>query len=252
MATQLMFYERVTPVSSQQHRDWCVEGGDHYEFARHVNSIPLVAVEIPHAAREYTIVFAAAGVAVVPLAILGIKDQENLDITEEGGWTADYIPAFVRRYPFVFSETADGTKFTLCIDESWEGCNQEGRGQRLFDEQGERTPFLDKLLSFHSDYQRNAQLTKDYCNKLKELDLLDPKEANFTLASGETVKLRGFTAVSREKLHALPAETLSELAKTGALEVTYAHLLSMNNLSLVADRVAKRNTDLATVSAAED
>ena len=251
MATQLMFYERVTPISSQQHRNWCVEGGDHYEFARHVNSIPLVAVEIPHAAREYTIVFAAAGESVVPFVILGIKDQENLYITDAGGWSADYIPAFVRRYPFVFSETADG-KFTLCVDESWDGCNQEGRGQRLFDEQGERTPFLDKLLSFHSDYQRNAQMTKNYCDKLKELDLLDAKEANFTLANGEKAKLRGFMAVSREKLHALPAETLSELAKTGALEVTYAHLLSMNNLSLVANRVAKRSAELATVGAAED
>ena len=82
--------------------------------------------------------------------------------------------------------------------------------------------------------------------------MLDPKEANFTLASGEKAKLRGFMAVSREKLNALPAETLSELAKTGALEVTYAHLLSMNNLSLVANRVAKRSADLATVGAAEE
>jgi hypothetical protein len=247
MATQLMFYERVTPVSSQRHGNWCVEGGDHYEFARHVNSIPLVAVEIPHAAREYTIVFAGAGDTVVPVVILGIKkDQENLYITEEGGWTANYIPAFVRRYPFVFSETADATKFTLCVDESWDGCNQEGRGQRLFDEQGERTPFLERLLSFNSDYQRNAQRTKDYCNKLKELDLLDPKEATFTLANGEKAKLRGFMAVSREKLNALPAETLSELAKTGELELIYAHLLSMNNLSLMLEKVAKRAVEPAS------
>jgi hypothetical protein len=47
-------------------------------------------------------------------------------------------------------------------------------------------------------------------------------------------------AVSREKLNALPAETLSELAKTGALELTYAHLLSMNNLSLMLKRVTER------------
>jgi hypothetical protein len=246
MATKLMFYERVTPVSPQRHGDWCVEGGDHYEFARHVNSIPLVAVEIPHAAREYTIVFADAGDATIPLVILGIKDKENLYISNEGGWAANYIPAFVRRYPFVFSENTEGTQFTLCVDESWDGCNQEGRGQRLFDEQGERTPFLEKLLSFHSDYQRNAQRTKDYCNKLKELDLLDPKEATFTLANGEKAKLRGFMAVSREKLNALPAETLSELAKTGALELTYAHLLSMNNLSLMLGKVAKRAVEPAS------
>jgi hypothetical protein len=251
MATQLMFYERVIPVSSQRHRNWSIEGGNHYEFARHVNSVPLVAVEIPHAAREYTIVFAGTKEAIVPVVILGIKDQENLYLTEEGGWTADYVPAFVRRYPFVFSTTPDGSQYTLCVDESWGGCNQEGRGERLFDEQGERTPFLQRLLSFHSDYQRSAKVTQDYCNKLKELELLDPKEANFTLAGGETAKLRGFMAVSREKLNALPAETLAELAKTGALELTYAHLLSMNNLSLVANRVSKRNESLTEAGAAQ-
>jgi hypothetical protein len=49
-------------------------------------------------------------------------------------------------------------------------------------------------------------------------------------------------AVSREKLNALPAETLGELAKTGQLELSYAHLLSMNNLSIMLKRVAERKT----------
>lgn len=238
MATQLMFYENVTPVSPQRHGDWYVEGGLSYEFARNVNAVPLVAAEIPHAAREYTVVFADAGDAVVPVAILGIKDNKNVYVTDEGGWDAKYIPAFVRRYPFVFSKSED--TYTLCIDESWIGCNQEGRGERLIDEQGERTPFLEKLMGFLQDYQRNAQRTTVYCNKLKELDLLEHKAANFTLPSGEKVSLKGFLAVNRDKLNALPAETLCELAQNGELEVTYAHLLSMNNLALMSEKVAER------------
>jgi hypothetical protein len=237
MAKQLMFYDRVVPVSPQRHANWYVEGGVSYEFAKNVNSVPLVAAEIPHAGREYTIVFADAGDAVIPVAILGIKDDENLYVTTEGGWDAKYIPAFVRRYPFVFSKNED--TYTLCIDESWEGCNQEGRGERLIDEQGERTPFLEKLMGFLQDYQRSTQRTTAYANKLKELDLLEPKAATFTLASGEKVSLQGFMAVNRDKLTALPAEKLQELAKTGELEVTYAHLLSMNNMSLMLERVSE-------------
>jgi hypothetical protein len=245
MAKQLMFYEQVVPVSPQRHGDLFIQGGVSYEFARAVNSVPLVAAEIPHAAREYTVVFTQSGDDVIPIALLGVKDKENLYLTDEGGWDAKYIPAFVRRYPFVFSQSPDGKTFTLCIDETWEGCNREGRGERLISPEGERTPFLEKLMTFLQDYQRNIQRTTAYGNKLKELGLLESKAANFTLPGGKTVTLRGFMAVNREKLNALTGETLSQLAQTGELEVTYAHVLSISNLSLMLERVAKRGTQPA-------
>ena len=50
MSTQLLIYERAVPLSSQRHKDWSVKTGTDYVFARQVNSVPLVAVEFPHAA----------------------------------------------------------------------------------------------------------------------------------------------------------------------------------------------------------
>ena len=237
MAKQLMFYDQVVPVSPQRHGKWCVEPStDHFGFARLANSVPLAAVEIPHAAREYTVVFAAGGESVIPVVILSINADENLYLTEEGGWAAKYIPAFVRRYPFAFSQNEDHTQFTLCLDEDWDGFNQEGRGERLFDDKDEHTPYLDRLLDFLKDFQRDMERTKGFCQKLKELDLLEDKQANFTLADGEKRSLRGFMTVNREKLSALSGEKLEELAKTGELELIYAHLLSMKNMSLMAER----------------
>ena len=234
---QLMFYENIHTVSPQRHRDWCAETTpDHFGFARHTNSVPLAAVEIPHAAREYTVVFATAADQVIPVVILSVKDHENVYLTDQGGWAAKYIPAFVRRYPFVFSENEDHSKYTLCLDESWDGFNQQGRGARLFDAEGQRTPYLERLLKFMQDFQRDMERTKGFCQKLKQLDLLEAKQAEFTLPNGEKGALRGFMAVSRDKLNALPAETLQELAKSGMLELTYAHLMSMNNLSLMLQR----------------
>ena len=177
---------------------------------------------------------------VTPFVILGVKENDNLYVTSEGEWNAKYVPAFVRRYPFVFSATDGGDKFALCIDESWSGCNKEGRGQRLFDDQGERTPFLDQLLKFNEEYQRSAQRTALFCKKLQELELLDAKEARLTLTGGEEVKLTGFMVVNREKLNALSPETLTEIVKNGALELIYAHLLSMGNLGMVAERMASK------------
>lgn len=244
MAKQLMIYEQVVPVSSQQHRELSVEAGVPYEFARELRAVPLVAQEIPFCSLEYTVVFAPSGKdgEVIPFVVLGVQENENLYVSKEGDWTAKYIPAFIRRYPFVFAANEDRTKFTLCIDETWQGCNKEGRGEKLFDDEGNKTPFIDRLLKFNEEYQKNSMLTEVFCKKLQELDLLDTREASITLQGGEQVKLSGFMVVNREKLTKLPPEALSEMAKNGALELTYAHLLSMNNLGMVASRIAERRS----------
>ena len=176
------------------------------------------------------------------------RENENLYVSQEGEWDAKYIPAFIRRYPFVFAANEDRTKFTLCIDESWQGCNTEGRGQQLFDDKGEKSEFLDRLLKFNEEYQKNAMMTELFSKKLKELDLLDQREAQITIPGKADVKLAGFQVVNRDKLHALPGDTLSELAKNGSLQLIYAHMLSLNNLGLVASRIDKRR---GTESAAQ-
>ncbi len=125
MATQLLIYERAVPVSSARHGQWSVEVGGDYTFSKSVNSVPLMAVEFPMAAMEYPIVFAGSQDAVMPAVIVGLRGQENLFLTPEHGWKASYIPAFVRRYPFVFSSNEDNSQFTLCIDEAFHGFNQD-------------------------------------------------------------------------------------------------------------------------------
>jgi hypothetical protein len=241
MTTQLLFYERITPISRDRHKDWSIDGTEErYHFAEGVNSVPVTAVEIPLAARDYTIVFAGQADSLVPVAILGVEGNENLYVTAEGNWDARYIPAFVRRYPFVFARSDDRKTFTLCLDESWAGCNQEGRGERLFDAEGNQTPYVDRVVEFLKDYQNHFARTQVYCQKLQELELLEPKQARVTLGDGRQRSLTGFLAVNRDKLKALPPEKLAELARTDELELTYLHLQSMNNFGLTARRAADR------------
>ncbi len=238
MGTQQLFYENAVPVSQQQHGDLSVEGVS-YAFAQNVNSVPLMAIEMPHAARDYTIVFVGKDDEVIPVVLLGLEGKDNLYVAEDGTWSSNYVPAFVRRYPFVFARSQDGNTFTLCIDENWEGCNREGKGQRLFDDDGQQTPYLTSLLDFLKEFQGQSQRTQAYCKKLKELDLLEPQKVEVTFGE-EKKAMVGFMAVNRTKLNALPPEKLSELALSGELELTYTHLASMRNISLVAERVAKR------------
>ncbi len=233
---QLLFYENVAPVSPQRHGELSIDRAD-FGFAAHVNSVPLMAVEMTAAAGEYTIVFAGNEEAVAPVVILGLEGTKNEYVDEDGKWTADYIPAFVRRYPFVFSQQEN--TYTLCVDESWNGCNKDGKGERLFDEKGERTEYLSRMLKFLEESQAHFVRTQTYCNHLKEMDLLEPMKADFTLPGGEKKSLGGFMAVNRDKLRNLAPEKLAELAKTDELELTYIHLLSMNNFRRVLERTAK-------------
>jgi hypothetical protein len=242
MTKQLLFYERAVPVTAQRHGDWSLEPRNDFGFAAQTNSVPLAAVEFPAAATEYTIVFAGKDEAVQPIAVLGLKTDQNNYLDSEGRWKARYLPAFVRRYPFVFSQSNEENKLILCIDEEWDGWNQEDRGQRLFDEAGKRTAFFDKVFTFVQDYQRQFQRTQAFCGKLVELGLLAPMRAQFKLPSGEQASLTGFQAVDRDKLKALPAETLAELAKTNELELIYVHLQSMRNLNTMLPRAAAAET----------
>jgi len=237
MSTQLFMYESAVPLSGARHGGWSVEVGADYRFSRKVNSVPLMAVEFPRAAAEYAIVFSGTPEAFIPAVILGMR-EENLYLAGQGGWQAKYIPAFVRRYPFVFSSSPDGKTFTLCIDEAFPGFNQEGRGQRLFGEDRKPTPYVANVLKFLEQYQVEFRRTQAFCAKLAELKLLEPMRAQANLKSGERLSLTGFMAVNRDKLKALPGDKLAELAKTDELELLYLHLQSMRNFSAMVERLA--------------
>jgi SapC len=254
MTTQLLIYETAVPVSSGRHGKCSVEAGNSYGFTRKVNSIPLMAVEFPQASVEYAIVFAANGDDVVPVVILGARQNENLYLSADDQWQAKYVPAFVRRYPFVFSTSEDGETFTLCVDEAFPGLNYLGRGNALFGEDGKPTPYVDNVLKFLQEYRAQFVRTQAFCKKLQELNLLEPMQAQFTLGTGEKMSLGGFMTVDRKRLKALGGDTLAELANTDELELIYLHIQSMQHFADVKDKlvlqVAKPGADGATEASA--
>ncbi|MBI1395986.1 MAG: multidrug transporter [Betaproteobacteria bacterium] len=237
MSTQQLIYESAVPVSHARHGTWSVEVGGDYGFATAVNSMPLMAVEFPPASAEYAIVFAGNQDAVMPAVILGVRAAENLFVTDGTHWGARYVPAFARRYPFIFASAADGQTFTLCIDEAFPGFNQTGKGAALFEADGKPSAYTQNVLRFLQEYQAQFQRTQQFCRKLREHDLLEPMQAQITTAGGEKLSLSGFMTVSRDRLKALSADVLAEMARTDELELVYLHLASMRNFQSMVDRL---------------
>jgi hypothetical protein len=251
MAKQLMIYESAIPVQYSRHGKWSVEAGADFGFSRSVNSVPLTAVEFTAAASEYVIIFAGTGDVVTPAVLLGMRDEENLYLAEDGGWKARYVPAFLRRYPFVFASRDEGKNFTLCIDEAFPGVKKDGGGKALFDEPQKPSEYTQNVLRFLQQYQLEFQKTQNFCRKLKELNLLEPMRAQVSLQSGERVALGGFMAVDRARLKTLPSDKLAELVKSDEMELIYAHLQSLRNIGGMRERLAAAAT-LTASPRAED
>jgi hypothetical protein len=236
MPTQLLFYEAAVPLSGARHRALSIDRSD-YSFSRAINSVPLTTVEFAEAASEYAIVFAGQPGSLMPAAVLGVRPAQNLFLTAAGTWAARYVPAFVRRYPFVFSSPDRGRNFTLCVDETYAGFNRSGRGERLFAADGQPSAYTQGVLAFLKQYQIEFQRTQAFCRRLEALDLLEPMQARITVDDDEPMALGGFRAVDRKKLKALAPAELAELAAGDGLEWIYMHLQSMRNFGHMPDRL---------------
>ena len=231
MSKQLLIYNNAQAVSSQRHLNWSIKAESNYSFANQANSLPLTAVEFTAASEEFPIVFAGKDNQIMPVVVMGTRDNQNLFVTEDGKFDGSYVPAFLRRYPFVFSSSDDGANFTLCIDQEFEGCNQDGKG--------EQTVYLKQVLEFLKEYQAHFVRTQGFCSTLSSLGLLEPVGAELTPAgSQEKIKLGGFMAVNREKLKAISSEDLAQLFNNDGLELIYTHLASMRNFKKLANKMS--------------
>ncbi|MBF0380704.1 MAG: SapC family protein [Magnetococcales bacterium] len=239
---QSIFYDKPVPLNKDAHRDLKIgpnEAG--FSFAKNTNSVLLSGMEFVHAAKEYPIIFINAGNSILPVALLGFRTDENLFVDDDGKWDAKYIPAFVRRYPFILAEAPTGNEdqnkeMTVCIDEDFPGLNNE-EGSPLFDEDGNQTELLDNAITFLQEYQSQYQRTEIFVNRLKELELLTAYTANAEFANGEKISMAGLMVIDEKKLVELEKKKAMELFRSGELSWVYAHLLSLSNMNTVINRM---------------
>lgn len=238
MTTQPLFYKKVVPLNKKQHGELYVEPVTSYKHTRDTNSVYIAAIEFLKASKEYPIVFGkGADDSVFPVVLLGLKNNQNLYLGKKGEWLADYIPAYVRRYPFILATATGNTdSFTVCIDESYSGFNKDKKGQRLFTDKGEETALLKQSFEFLKEYQNHIQLTELFCNKIKELGLIEPMQANIEKAGKKQV-LSGFMCVNRSRVQSLSPDKLAELMKSDHLELIFAHLNSLTNMEKLIKEV---------------
>jgi hypothetical protein len=234
-------YREPTLLDSRQHIGLRVKPHVDWSFTRDLNAVFVTGVEFPEAGREYPIAFVPGGTdakgkpVVVPVALLGLREKQNLYLKADGGWEARYMPAFFRRYPFAYAPTAD-QRLALVFDASWPGFSRE-EGTELLTADGQATEHLKGISQFLENFEQEAARTRAMCEKLVDYELLRGAEINGQLANGEKVTATGFFMVDEERLRNLSDARVLELHRAGILALLHAHLLSMGLVSRLAERL---------------
>lgn len=233
----MIFYQRVVALNDQTHAKLRVRPAGSFAYAARTNSVPLLSSEFFECAREYPIVFARGEAGPVAAALLGLREAENLYVGKDGTWDARYIPAFVRRYPFVPGKGPQG-ELLVCIDEA-SACFDSKEGEPLF-LGGKPTPQLEHAMKFLAEFHQAAATTELLGRRLQDLGVLRQADSVAQMTDGTQFRLNGLNVVDESKLRALDRDIVQELFVSGGLAVIYAHLMSLGNLAGLVDRLSKR------------
>lgn len=235
--SNVMFYQQPVLLNRDLHRSKKVAPAQSMAFTKNANAVHLVGAEFGDASKEYAVVFATQPDGQVsPVAVLGFRNNENLMLGDDGKWLGKYMPAFIRRYPFVLADMGSDQK-SVCIDAAYDGFN-DAVGEPLFDADGGNTPFFQNALDFLEQYQKEHLRTSQFCKRLQDSGVLTPMHAKVDLYDGGSFSLDGFLTVDEQKLLALGDSEALELFRAGELSWIYAHLMSLANLSGLVDRLA--------------
>lgn len=227
----VLFYSKPEPLSRELHGNLGVRGVDApFTFARKSHAVPLTVGEFQLAAVTGPIIF--VGEEKTPIAVMGLRAEENMFLRPEGVFEPGvYVPAYIRRYPFVFANDDAAGQMVLCIDRASD-LIVEGGDAPFFDEKGEPTEYTRNCIEFCNSYEAERTRTTNFVQLLKALDLFEPKVANFQGMNPdgtptEPQKIADYFGVSEEKLSKLSPTQLAELRDNGALPQIYAHLMSL-------------------------
>ena len=227
------FYRNPVVLDRQRHRDLRIGPGN-ASFAAKSQAVPLVASEFADASLEYPIVFSrSADGQWTAMALTGAQPNRNAFVDAQGLWGGRYVPASLRRYPFILAK-GEGGQFSVAIDLA--ATNVGKTGEPVFNDKGEPAPLVAGVMPLLIEFQQQAELTGRWLKQFEEAGLLTPKTLQMGAAQGAQGAIGGIWVVDEAKLGALPTDTLSGWFKSGQIGAIYAHLISLRNLAPLGER----------------
>jgi SapC len=224
-----LFYNSIEPLNLDQHGKMKVRGIPSMAEAGRTHAVPLTIDEFALVQRHYPIVFSVGGTP-VPIALMGLNEGVNVFL-DENGRVSDpslYVPAYLRRYPFLLARLRqDSDELSLCFDATSGAVGDFDEGEALFDAD-QPSAATKAILEFCEQFEAAGIRTNAFIEELVKTDLLMDGEVAIQPEGFEQPFIyRGFRMVDEEKLRNLRGDELRKMNQNGMLPLLFAHLFSL-------------------------
>lgn len=201
-------------------------------------TVNLAASEMPSAALAFPCVMTRSAKGGRLLAITGLEQGRNLFVDEHKHWTASYLPAVLRTWPFrlLDKEDDEGARPVAVQRDALNTTT----GDALFDDKGQEMPWLQAILKELVALDAAEATTASMVDALDAAGVLTERALQAVLPNGRQMELTGFLSVDEQKLHALEDKVVADLHRLGALAMAYLHLLSLRKFKDLMDLAAAR------------
>jgi hypothetical protein len=239
-----LLYNGLEPLNRNAHAKYKVRRLNGLDRVASTHAIPVTVDEFAMIQRHFPIVF-SAGEAPVPIALMGLHEGTNTFFDEKGVAREGnvYLPAYLRRYPFVLARLReDSDELSLCFDPTSGAVGEFSEGEPLFE--GENpSEATNAILQFCEQFEQAGQRTQFFMNELKEAGLLMEGEVAIQPEGSEQPFIyRGFQMVDEEKFRNLRGDELRKLNQNGALPLIMAHLFSLSVIREIFARQVQQGT----------
>jgi hypothetical protein len=240
---QMLFYQNPTPLDKQKHSDITLKRQENYNFAADVNSVPVAGFELFECSRHFPVFFFKnANDVYLPLALLSLRTQGH-DLGEK--WEDAYVPAYIRRYPFMLSEEG------MVIIDADADHFKSSEGDKLFEGEGEPTDALKEIVGFLQSLDKGYKATEEFCTQLKEKDLFKNSDRSVRI-NDAAINLNDLYVIDEKKMHeVLSEQEVNEWFKKGWLAWAHAHLHSLGAIGQIVKRANAAGTNALDPEAAQ-
>ena len=227
-----LFYNGIEPLNLDQHGALKVRRLTSVPEFGQTHAVPLTVDEFTLVQRNFPIVFSVGGTP-VPIALMGLNEGVNVFLDQDGRSTDPniYIPAYLRRYPFLLAKLRqDSDELSLCYDPTSGAVGNFDDGETLFD--GDQpSPATKAILEFCEQFEAAGLRTNAFVEDLVKSDLLmDGEVAIQPEGFDQPFVYRGFRMVDEEKIRNLRGDELRKMNQNGMLPLIFAHLFSLSQM----------------------
>ena len=225
-------YKNLEILNKENHKNQNVKEIKDFSYAKNLVSAPITVTEFFEACKNYPIFFAKdKNENWFASVMLGYKENENIFVDDKGNWNKlYYVPAAIRRYPFIFLNQEKSDDLILGIEKDYLSSNKKDESRKVLDDKGENTEFLNNVLNFLNQFQNDAIVTSIFIKQLEQWELLEEKIATVITLNKEQFNINGFYIVNEEKLKHLSKKRKEELCEKDMTPLITAHLISLSNV----------------------